>query len=46
MAKKNVFDFAAMKRKGEQITWITAYDFPTASLGVCLSNTLGPATEV
>lgn len=32
MAKKNVFDFAAMKRKGEQITWITAYDFPTASL--------------
>lgn len=32
MAKKNVFDFAAMKRRGEQITWITAYDFPTASL--------------
>ena len=32
MAKKNIFDFAAMKRKGEQITWITAYDFPTASL--------------
>ena len=32
MAKKNVFDFAAMKRGGEQITWITAYDFPTASL--------------
>ena len=32
MAKKNVFDFAVMKRGGEQITWITAYDFPTASL--------------
>lgn len=32
MPKKNVFDFAEMKRKGEQITWITAYDFPTASL--------------
>ena len=32
MAKKSVFDFAAMKRKGEQITWITAYDFPTSSL--------------
>ena len=32
MAKKNIFDFAEMKRKGEQITWITAYDFPTASL--------------
>jgi 3-methyl-2-oxobutanoate hydroxymethyltransferase len=32
MVKKNIFDFAAMKRRGEQITWITAYDFPTASL--------------
>jgi len=32
MAKKNVFDFAVMKQRGEQITWITAYDFPTASL--------------
>ncbi len=32
MAKKNVFDFAEMKRRGEQITWITAYDFPTANL--------------
>ena len=32
MPKKNVFDFSEMKRKGAQITWITAYDFPTASL--------------
>jgi 3-methyl-2-oxobutanoate hydroxymethyltransferase len=32
MAKKNIFDFAEMKRKGEQLTWITAYDFPTANL--------------
>lgn len=32
MVKKNIFDFAEMKRKGEQVTWITAYDFPTASL--------------
>lgn len=32
MAKKNIIDFAEMKRKGEKVTWITAYDFPTASL--------------
>ena len=32
MARKNIFDFFEMKRNGEQITWITAYDFPTASL--------------
>ncbi len=32
MDKKNIFDFAEMKRKGELVTWITAYDFPTASL--------------
>ena len=32
MARKNIFDFFEMKRNGEQISWITAYDFPTASL--------------
>lgn len=32
MVKKNIIDFAEMKRKGEKVTWITAYDFPTASL--------------
>jgi len=32
MAKKNIIDFAEMKRKGEKVTWITAYDFPTANL--------------
>ena len=31
MAKKSVLDFAQMKQKGEQITYLTAYDFPTAS---------------
>jgi 3-methyl-2-oxobutanoate hydroxymethyltransferase len=29
--KKNLMDFIGMKKKGEQVTWITAYDFPTAS---------------
>jgi len=32
MVKKNILDFAEMKRKREKVTWITAYDFPTASL--------------
>ncbi|MFC2023969.1 hypothetical protein ACFLTJ_00080 [Chloroflexota bacterium] len=32
MAKKSVLDFAAMKQPGEKVTWITAYDFPTAQL--------------
>ena len=30
--KKTVFDFADMKQNGEKVTWITAYDFPIASL--------------
>jgi 3-methyl-2-oxobutanoate hydroxymethyltransferase len=30
--KKSILDFAKMKQEGEQITWITAYDFPTAGL--------------
>lgn len=29
--KKTRLDFLEMKRKGEQVAWITAYDFPTAS---------------
>ena len=28
--KKSVLDFYAMKKKGEKITFLTAYDFPTA----------------
>jgi len=28
--KKSVFDFYEMKKKGEKITFLTAYDFPTA----------------
>jgi 3-methyl-2-oxobutanoate hydroxymethyltransferase len=31
MPKKNVLDFKEMKRKGEKITFLTAYDFPMAS---------------
>ena len=29
--KKSRLDFLEMKKKGEQVAWITAYDFPTAS---------------
>lgn len=31
MAKKNVNDFFKMKKEGKQVTWVTAYDYPTAS---------------
>jgi len=31
MPKKSVLDFMEMKRKGEKITFLTAYDFPMAS---------------
>ena len=31
MPKKSVLDFKEMKRKGEKITFLTAYDFPMAS---------------
>ena len=30
-AKKGLFDLHQMKRAGEQIAWLTAYDYPTAS---------------
>jgi 3-methyl-2-oxobutanoate hydroxymethyltransferase len=30
MAKKGLFDLHEMKRAGEQIAWLTAYDYPTA----------------
>jgi len=30
VAKKGVFDLHEMKRRGEQIAWLTAYDYPTA----------------
>ena len=30
MAKKSVLDLHDMKRRGEQITWLTGYDYPTA----------------
>ncbi|MGE5254591.1 MAG: 3-methyl-2-oxobutanoate hydroxymethyltransferase, partial [Planctomycetaceae bacterium] len=29
--KKSIQDFYAMKEKGEQITYITSYDYPTAT---------------
>jgi 3-methyl-2-oxobutanoate hydroxymethyltransferase len=32
MAKKSVLDLYKMKESGEKISWITAYDAPTASL--------------
>ncbi|HEY51285.1 MAG TPA: 3-methyl-2-oxobutanoate hydroxymethyltransferase [Dehalococcoidia bacterium] len=31
MPKKTVLDFAEMKKKGDKITFLTAYDFPMAS---------------
>jgi 3-methyl-2-oxobutanoate hydroxymethyltransferase len=31
MARKSVLDLHEMKRRGEKITWLTAYDYPTAS---------------
>ena len=31
MPKKGLFDLHEMKRAGEQIAWLTAYDYPTAS---------------
>ena len=30
MAKKGTLDFLKMKRSGEKLTWITAYDYPIA----------------
>jgi 3-methyl-2-oxobutanoate hydroxymethyltransferase len=32
MVKKSILDFAEMKRNGEKVTWITAYDWPTANI--------------
>ncbi|MHC4592779.1 MAG: 3-methyl-2-oxobutanoate hydroxymethyltransferase [Planctomycetota bacterium] len=32
MAKKSVLDLCKMKESGEKLSWITAYDAPTASL--------------
>ena len=29
--KKSILDFYEMKKKGEKVSWITAYDFPMAS---------------
>lgn len=31
MTKKSVINFIKMKKEGEQVTWVTAYDFPMAS---------------
>lgn len=31
MGKKTVIDYMNMKRNGEKVAWVTAYDFPTAS---------------
>jgi 3-methyl-2-oxobutanoate hydroxymethyltransferase len=30
MKKKGILDFKRMKEEGEKVTWLTAYDFPTA----------------
>ena len=30
MPKKSIHDFYRMKAQGEKVTWLTAYDFPTA----------------
>lgn len=30
MSKKGIVDFLKMKKNGEKVTWITAYDYPTA----------------
>ena len=30
MPKKGLFDLHEMKRSGEKIAWLTAYDYPTA----------------
>ena len=32
MGKKSISDFLEMKRKGQKITYLTSYDYPTASL--------------
>lgn len=31
MRKKSIIDFYNMKKNGEKVAWVTAYDFPTAS---------------
>ena len=31
MPKKGLFDLHEMKRAGEKIAWLTAYDYPTAT---------------
>lgn len=31
MGKKTVIDYMNMKKNGEKVAWVTAYDFPTAS---------------
>jgi 3-methyl-2-oxobutanoate hydroxymethyltransferase len=31
--KKSVIDFMTMKKEGDQVAWITAYDYPTALFG-------------
>ncbi|MEE9400109.1 MAG: 3-methyl-2-oxobutanoate hydroxymethyltransferase [Dehalococcoidales bacterium] len=30
MAKKSILDFRRMEKEGEKVTWLTAYDYPTA----------------
>lgn len=31
MGKKTIIDYMNMKKNGEKVAWVTAYDFPTAS---------------
>ncbi|HUV57122.1 MAG TPA: 3-methyl-2-oxobutanoate hydroxymethyltransferase, partial [Dehalococcoidales bacterium] len=28
--KKSILDFQRMKKEGEKVAWLTAYDYPTA----------------
>ena len=28
--KKTILDFQEMKKRGEKVTWLTSYDYPTA----------------
>lgn len=50
--KKSILDFQRMKKEGEKVAWITAYDFPTASFAeqagidmILVGDSLGMAVK-